>query len=221
MKSILAIVMFLSFNIYATEVKYNVAATSDYVWRGQTQTNNKSAIQGGFDVYPLQSFQLGLWSSNVEGGTEIDFIGRYTHTITDSLSIGAGGTLYYYTKNNSANTPELNLILTYRSVFISANYTPDYFGTDTSSMYYEAGSTFMIVEKEKLSFIPVIGFVTFDDKNKSGSKNHLNYRLELAKETDHFTFKVFFTDTNRKTIENDVESDVDDQSFGVMLSKVF
>ena len=56
-------------------VSANVAFTSDYVWRGMTQSDGP-AIQGGFDYEADGGFYAGIWGSNVNfndgAGSELD-----------------------------------------------------------------------------------------------------------------------------------------------------
>jgi hypothetical protein len=48
----------------------NVALTTDYVWRGISQTNEDPAIQGGFDFEHPSGVYLGVWGSNVDFDTQ-------------------------------------------------------------------------------------------------------------------------------------------------------
>ena len=48
-------------------VSANMAMTSNYVWRGMTQTLNSPATQGGFDV-DYNGLYAGVWGSNVNFG---------------------------------------------------------------------------------------------------------------------------------------------------------
>jgi hypothetical protein len=43
----------------------NVTVASNYIYRGLTQTNNKPAIQGGFDYAHESGFYVGNWNSNI------------------------------------------------------------------------------------------------------------------------------------------------------------
>src|SRR4051794_2617592 len=43
----------------------NVGIFSQYVFRGLTQTNEKPALQGGFDYTHPSGFYAGLWGSNI------------------------------------------------------------------------------------------------------------------------------------------------------------
>lgn len=47
-------------------ISANVALTTDYVWRGVTQTSEDPAIQGGFDYNHASGFYAGVWGSNVQ-----------------------------------------------------------------------------------------------------------------------------------------------------------
>ncbi len=57
----------------------NVALSSNYIWRGQTQTNDEPALSGGFDLAHDSGLYLGVWGSNVDFGTddnmELDYYG--------------------------------------------------------------------------------------------------------------------------------------------------
>lgn len=47
------------------QVTANVGAVSNYVWRGETQTNDGPAVQGGIDFSSKGGFVVGTWVSNV------------------------------------------------------------------------------------------------------------------------------------------------------------
>ena len=90
------------------EVSANVSYYSQYIWRGEQQNAGQSAVQGGFDyslglVDTYVDFYLGIWGSNVSGGTntlsgnELDYYGGFTGAVPlleDYLSYD-GGILYY------------------------------------------------------------------------------------------------------------------------------
>ena len=46
-------------------VSANVTLASQYRYRGIMQTNNKPAIQGGFDVVHASGFYIGNWNSSI------------------------------------------------------------------------------------------------------------------------------------------------------------
>jgi uncharacterized protein (TIGR02001 family) len=112
---------------------YNVGLFSQYIFRGLTQTNNKPALQGGFDVSHKSGLYIGGWSSNVSwlrdnganslynsgGSLEIDLYGGFkTELGNTGLGIDLGALQYYYpgahnTAYAKANTTELYGALSY------------------------------------------------------------------------------------------------------------
>ena len=80
------------------EVSGSVGLTSDYFFRGVSQTQGSSAIQGGVDA-SKNGFYGGVWASTVDFGTdtgiEYDFYGGYTVAL-DDLAIDVGIIQYNY-----------------------------------------------------------------------------------------------------------------------------
>ena len=60
--------MFLILSSYASavEISSNVGLSSDYIWRGMTQTNGDVAVNGGFDLSTDMGFYIGTWASNAD-----------------------------------------------------------------------------------------------------------------------------------------------------------
>jgi uncharacterized protein (TIGR02001 family) len=102
---------------------YNVGLFSQYIFRGLTQTNNKPALQGGFDVNHKSGLYIGGWSSNVSwlrdngansyyntgGSLEIDLYGGFkTELGITGLGIDLGALQYYYPGAHNTNLPKAN-----------------------------------------------------------------------------------------------------------------
>ena len=89
-----------SFNAAAVEgLSANIAATSNYLWRGLEQTSGKSAISGGIDYAASNGFYLGTWVSNADWSDgmsyELDLYGGYAGE-TDNFSYDLGFVHYAY-----------------------------------------------------------------------------------------------------------------------------
>ena len=128
----------------------NVAITSDYVWRGISQTDRNWAIQGGLDYAAPVGLYVGTWASNVSfgGGIEMDFYGGFANELEMGLSYDVGANYYAYPKAHDGET-ELNFYEVYLklgyalpamgsvepSVGVGYSYSPDFFGEDGSSHY--------------------------------------------------------------------------------------
>jgi uncharacterized protein (TIGR02001 family) len=83
----------MSAQVANAEVSYNAAVASDYVWRGQTQTDKGVAIQGGADFSHESGLSAGIWGSNVDFGTnddiEYDLYAAYGFAASElDLSVG-------------------------------------------------------------------------------------------------------------------------------------
>ena len=83
----------------AGEWSANAAMTSNYVWRGLTQTENEAAVQGGIDYASDNGFYVGTWASNVNYGSPDAY--SYEHDIYAGFAFDTGaiswdvGYLYY------------------------------------------------------------------------------------------------------------------------------
>lgn len=88
-------------------VSANVALTSDYRFRGVSQSGGDFAIQGGVDVAHASGFYVGTWASSIEspdylGGTEVDVYAGWTGAINEGLSADVGVLYYYYPSGTDA-----------------------------------------------------------------------------------------------------------------------
>ena len=83
------------------EVSANIGVTSNYVWRGVTQTDDGAAVSGGIDFAHESGFYLGTWVSNIKwasdmsSGAEVDFYGGFANEI-DEFGYDLGLIYYYY-----------------------------------------------------------------------------------------------------------------------------
>ena len=79
----------------------SVAMSSDYVWRGYSQTDNEPAISGSFDLGHSSGLYAGTWASNVDFGDEtsmeIDIYAGFASEIGDTgISYDVGILRYIY-----------------------------------------------------------------------------------------------------------------------------
>lgn len=84
----------------------NITLASQYRYRGLMQTNNKPAVQGGFDLAHASGFYLGNWNSSiswlndshsdVSAPVEMDFYGGYKGNLAQGVPVDLGVLQYYY-----------------------------------------------------------------------------------------------------------------------------
>ncbi|GAB5413582.1 MAG: TorF family putative porin [Congregibacter sp.] len=73
----------------AGDLSANVSVTNNYIWRGLTQTENESAVQGGIDYADDSGFYVGTWVSNVNYGPSDVY--SYEHDMYFGYAFEAGG----------------------------------------------------------------------------------------------------------------------------------
>ena len=115
----------------------NVGFFSDYIWRGQSQTQGEMALQGGFDLEHSSGFYAGVWASNVEWTTdssamndnsvEVDFYAGYGFELA-SIGFDIGILQYYYPGDKANNTADSDATEVYAGIsydfgILSAGYT--------------------------------------------------------------------------------------------------
>ena len=81
----------------------NLGLTSDYRFRGISQTWRQPAVQGGFDYVHSSGLYAGTWASNVSGnsynngaGLEVDLYGGYKLALSQALTLDLGALAYVY-----------------------------------------------------------------------------------------------------------------------------
>ena len=91
---------------YAEERELSLNLTSNYVFRGLTQTNDKAAVQTLYKLSKINNsvFYAGFFASNVAQGAEVDIFGglKLAFGKNDAFIIDLGAVEYLYTDNNFA-----------------------------------------------------------------------------------------------------------------------
>ena len=150
----------------AHQVSYNAALTSEYRYRGLSQTRFEPALQGGADyTHSPSGFYAGTWLSTIKwiddaGGdanVEIDLYAGKRGQVTDSISYDVGGLYYVYPSNGlptNANTFELYGQLGFGPAYVKYSHaTSNLFGTADSkgSGYLDIGANVEVADKLMLN----------------------------------------------------------------------
>ncbi len=129
----------------------NLALTSDYVFRGYTQTSEDLAVQGGVDWEGSGGWYLGVWGSDLDFGpgdsasVEVDLYGGYSWQVND-VSYDLGLVYYAYPGVDSQTDYDFfeayaGLGYDFEAVSLSAalHFTPDNFGETGTGWYVTGG----------------------------------------------------------------------------------
>ncbi|WVN41834.1 TorF family putative porin [beta proteobacterium MWH-UniP1] len=183
----------------------NFGLTSDYRFRGISQSNKKPAIQGGIDFAHKSGLYLGNWNSSVSewaandsAGIEQDLYGGYKFEAM-GISFDLGAIYYYYPGARKSDTESKNVFNT-REAYIGAGYGPislkvsrtlgdQYFGlgktpadisltTDAKgTMYYDLSFSREIASKLMLK--AHVGLTDLANKT-AGTKDFTDYSIGVA-----------------------------------------
>ena len=109
-------------NTIAAEQSAFAQVTSNYVFRGQTQTKDGAAVQGGYDIKQGKDdlgWYAGVFGSNVTDGLEVDLFGGWKGTFGKQSGMGydVGAILYKYTDSANTDITELYAGVNYETAF--------------------------------------------------------------------------------------------------------
>ena len=104
MKKLLTLLLAFSVLPVFAGMNGHVGYTSDYMWRGQSQTMGGGAFQAGMDL-DYEGFFVGAWASEVDFGDdsaslEYDLYGGYKFAVSDKLSMDVGVMQYRWNDND-------------------------------------------------------------------------------------------------------------------------
>ena len=131
----------------------NVALTSNYVFRGQTQTDDGAAIQGSYDIKQSKDdmgWYAGAFASNVDlggnTGLEVDLFGGWKGSFGKQSAMGydVGVVIYEYTDSNTNGVTEVYAGVNYETAYVKL-YMGNGSGIDSYN-YLDVGASFVVLE---------------------------------------------------------------------------
>jgi uncharacterized protein (TIGR02001 family) len=152
-KLLLTLLMMAGVSAAQAQVTGNLGLTTDYRFRGISQTQNGLAIQGGVDYAHASGFYVGNWNSSVSSelfnrgsGIESDLYAGFKKEVAKGVTLDIGTMNYFYSKSSNPNGPafttnELYAGVTYGPVTGKISYAlSNYFGLANSdgTVYYQA-----------------------------------------------------------------------------------
>lgn len=216
----------------------NVALVSDYAYRGISQTDEKPALQGGFDYAHASGLYVGAWGSNVswlsdlERGTdensgnslELDLYAGYKGEL-GGVGFDVGLLQYYYPGEfdsgwrstlglKNPNTLEAYVGLTWQFLsFKYSNATTNLFGIPDSkgSQYFDLGASY-----EVLPGTTVVAH--YGHQQITGpAESYSDWKIGVSQAVAGLTVGLYYVDTDM-----DDKSDFDaDARYVLSVSKTF
>ena len=197
-KVLLALVAIAGFSSAHAQLTGNLGLTSDYRFRGISQSQNAPAIQGGIDYAHSSGLYIGNWNSSVSSqvytngsGVESDIYGGFKKDVYKGLTIDLGTYNYFYPRANVATTgKEFTTNELYAGVGYDAKqfgaYTvkyshavSDYFGVadSTGTQYFQADAVVPVPVVKNLSFVAHVGRT---DVANNAQLNYNDFNAGLA-----------------------------------------
>ncbi|WP_394130240.1 TorF family putative porin [Shewanella maritima] len=190
----------------SAEVTGNIGATSDYLWRGVSQTGG-AAVQGGIDYSHESGFYVGSWASNVDFGDgtsyELDIYAGFGGNITEDLSYDINYLYYAYPDSpGSVDFGEVTVGLAWKWFDASYSYTVNggddiaESPLDSKDMMY-AQVNFSYPLTEKLSLGLHYGYSEGDViQSWYGTEDYSEYNATLSSDTDIGTVSFMVSKTD-------------------------
>jgi len=185
----------------------SVALTTDYVWRGVSQTNNEPAIQGSFDIAHESGLYVGVWASSFEFGNnssmELDAYAGFSRE-TDfggllpfGLTYDIGYLRYEYTSAAPTNFSELYFGAAISPVENFNFSTYWYYGLKAEHKlpgeYTDIAADYTL--PEELGSITVLGHAGYYNQ-KGGLDNYWDWKAGVARDFGLFNVEVAYTETD-------------------------
>ena len=161
-KLLLALFVLAGIASAQAQVSGNLGLTSDYRFRGISQSQNAPAVQGGIDYAHSSGFYIGNWNSSVSSsvytngsGVESDVYAGWKKEIAKGLTLDIGSYNYFYPRatttaatGSNFDTQEGFVGLGYGPVSVKYSRTlgNGYFGTADAkgTQYYQADVAYPI-----------------------------------------------------------------------------
>jgi uncharacterized protein (TIGR02001 family) len=202
-------------SFYGWSQSASVALTTDYVWRGISQTNNDPAIQGQFDLSHESGFYIGAWASNVEfadgskTSLELDAYAGFSREtdfggiLPTALTYDIGFLHYEFPATSGSNINE---------VYFGAGVSP----VDNLNVgvyyYHDLG----LQNKFANGYVDMAADYTLPDwaggvtllahaghyDRKAGADDYWDWKLGVAKDLAGFNFEVAYMDTDGASAGN-------------------
>ena len=165
----------------------NIGLTSDYVWRGVSQSDEHFAASAGLDYSHSSGLYVGIWGSNVDFGSEADveadLYGGFSGQAA-GLSYDLGYIEYTYPNETGLNFGEGYVGLGYGpgSVKVSHDF-------DNDNTYYEGALSFDI--GGGFGAGAHVGYYDFDK-----GTDYTDWKLGVTKSIGPVDLELAYTDTD-------------------------
>lgn len=180
----------------------SLAATSDYVFRGVSQTDEDPAIQGSVDVGHSSGLYAGVWASNVDFDApdgidmEVNLYAGWVFGLVDDAELDLYWIRYIYPGANPGygiNYDEYVAALSLLDYYtVTVAWANDYLRADEDALYFHLGAEFPLPVAElnlKLGF-------GYNDISKAAGSDYRDFQAGINRSWGTFTADLSYFDTS-------------------------
>ena len=166
---------------------WNAAATSEYMFRGISQTDDHPAIQAGAGYSFSNGIYLGAWASNVDFGEDTDaevdtFVG-WNGDVTDTVNLDVQLVRYNYVGEPDGVDYAYNELIgkaTFAENYsVTLGYTNDFLASDTDSIYAAVGGSWDV--GNDINLTAGLGYTTVDE-DLSSEDGYVDYSIGVNRD---------------------------------------
>jgi uncharacterized protein (TIGR02001 family) len=194
---------------FGAEVSGNIALTTDYKFRGISQSDSAPSVQGGFDIAFDNGAYIGTWGAAVDfdcaidtcggpnGGIELDYYAGFASDISDSVSFDIGYIYYDYPQDEGllGDYGEIYGSLSFGDFGIGMNYSDEYWGETGKFTYTYA--TYSTALSESVALDLLVGSGDYDEAGYlDGATEHMNWSVALSTSAGGLDFAITYEDTD-------------------------
>jgi uncharacterized protein (TIGR02001 family) len=209
------------------EASATLTLTSDYPYRGISQTGEGPAIQGSFD-YSYELFSAGVWASNIDFASSIE-LDWYAALGSEYNGVGWSVGFVYYSypgkpHNVGKNFWEGNASLSYDFGFVAVSagisISPD-FQFNTGMAYYPNGSVTIPLGSTGFALEGTVGHQYIENNTVWGTPDYTDWSVGITYSVWGFDLAVRYHDTDLSMAECFGGVDACDERFLFSASRTF
>lgn len=184
----------------------NFDITTNYMFRGISNSNNNPAVQGGFTyTFPIGLY-FNIWGSNVDfldhqGNTatvEFDTIAGIRHDVTENLSYDINIDRYNYPGATPAAYYEGIAVITYTIFSATIGYSSNVYNTHKEGTYVSGAINYDLPPKFKyadnVTLTASVGH--YDLPRDAGLYSYNDFLIGITKSIGQYSLSIQWTDTS-------------------------
>ena len=183
--------------VAVAEVSANFGATTNYIWRGVSQSSDAASVSGGLDYSNDSGFYAGTWvgslgdSDSGFNGTETDFYLGFSGE-SDGFGYDVGYIYYAYTELDDSNFGEIYFNGSFGNFGFGVAYTANSevgegAGFESGDIYYSVSYGGIALGNDFELGLSA-GLYTFDSDGDGNDYNYSHVQADISK--GDFVFSI-------------------------------